>query len=137
RTSACEAKLEPLAAKEAADNGDSKDADAQKSKEKILAEVSAELDSITKDVNELERFSRVNFTGFLKAGKKHDRRRPPYKIRPLLQVRLSALPFNSEDYSPLLYRYELDTLPWRLCFLTDKHFKDFCDVFFHSTTEGN
>ena len=27
-----------------------------------------------------------------------------YRVRPILQVRLSQLPFNSEDYSPLLYR---------------------------------
>ncbi|KAL9614088.1 MAG: hypothetical protein Q9167_001373 [Letrouitia subvulpina] len=64
-----------------------------------------ELDNITKDTNELEKYSRINYTGFLKAAKKHDRRRGSnYKVRPLLQVRLAALPFNSEDYSPLLYR---------------------------------
>jgi SPX domain protein involved in polyphosphate accumulation len=28
-----------------------------------------------------------------------------YTVRPLLQVRLRALPFNSEDYSNLLQRY--------------------------------
>lgn len=64
-----------------------------------------ELDSITKELNELEKYSRLNYAGFLKAAKKHDRRRGSrYKVRPLLQVRLAALPFNSEDYSPLLYR---------------------------------
>lgn len=65
-----------------------------------------ELDSISKNISELEKYSRINFTGFLKAAKKHDRKRGSrYRVRPLLQVRLSALLFNSEDYSPLLYRY--------------------------------
>ena len=70
-----------------------------------LSEVLKELDNISMEINELEKYSRTNFTGFLKAAKKHDRRRGTnYKVRPLLQVRLAALPFNSEDYSPLLYR---------------------------------
>lgn len=93
----------------------------EEEKQKLLKQTLEELDSITSDINELEKFSRVNFTGFLKAAKKHDRRprgasvkgkgkakakggAGEYKIRPLLQVRLSALEFNKEDYSPLLYR---------------------------------
>lgn len=70
-----------------------------------LQEVLRELDSITEEINELFKYSRLNYTGFLKIAKKHDRKRGSrYKVRPLLQVRLAALPFNSEDYSPLLYR---------------------------------
>lgn len=73
--------------------------------EDVLRSTLAQLDEITMEVNELEKYSRLNFTGFLKAAKKHDRRRGSnYRVRPLLQVRLAALPFNSEDYSPLLYR---------------------------------
>ena len=71
-----------------------------------LQQVLKELDGITKEINELEKYSRINYTGFLKAVKKHDRRRgSKYRVRPLVQVRLAALPFNTEDYSPLLYRY--------------------------------
>lgn len=71
----------------------------------VLRSTLVKLDGITKEVNELEKYSRLNFTGFLKAAKKHDRRRgSKYRVRPLLQVRLAELPFNSEDYSPLLYR---------------------------------
>ena len=41
----------------------------------------------------------------LKAAKKHDRKRGhAYRVRPLMQVRLAELPFNKEDYSPLLFR---------------------------------
>lgn len=71
-----------------------------------LQQVLNDLDRITEEINELEKYSRINYTGFLKAAKKHDRRRgSKYRVRPLLQVRLAALPFNSEDYSPLLHRY--------------------------------
>ena len=106
RTSECEARLEAY-------NGSQDDSSVQKphdedEKEKTkstLHEVLEELDSITEEINRLEKYSRLNYTGFLKAAKKHDRRRgSKYKVRPLLQVRLAALPFNSEDYSPLLYR---------------------------------
>lgn len=77
----------------------------QDDQQKVLKEVLSELDQITREVNELEKYSRINYTGFLKAAKKHDRKRGgAYRVRPLLQVRLAALPFNKEDYSPLLYR---------------------------------
>ena len=74
-------------------------------RKKRLRSVNDELDDITREVTELEKFSRINFTGFIKAAKKHDRRRgKAYRVTPLVQVRLGALPFNSEDYSPLLCR---------------------------------
>ncbi|KAI9884878.1 MAG: hypothetical protein M1823_003319 [Watsoniomyces obsoletus] len=99
RTARCESKLAELVkSKNDEDNNHTQ-------QEEQLKQVLEELDGITRDVNELEKFSRINFTGFLKAAKKHDRRRGHrYRVKPLLQVRLGALPFNSEDYSPLLYR---------------------------------
>jgi SPX domain protein involved in polyphosphate accumulation len=85
RTSACEDKLRPLAQTE----GDTP-AVAEEDRIRIASEVLAELDSITKEVSELEKYSRINFTGFLKAAKKHDRKRGArYRVKPLLQVRLS------------------------------------------------
>lgn len=103
RTSECETKLGRSGGTEETDKDlENKDAEVG---EEVLRSVLEELDNITKEVNELEKYSRLNFTGFLKAAKKHDRRRgSKYRVRPLLQVRLAALPFNSEDYSPLLYR---------------------------------
>ena len=99
RTSACEAKLRPLAP--------SPDQEAPAVSEEegksIASEALQELDNITHEVSQLEKYSRVNFTGFLKAAKKHDRKRGArYRVKPLLQVRLSQLPFNTEDYSPLV-----------------------------------
>lgn len=77
----------------------------EQEQQKILKDVLAELDHITRETNELEKYSRINYAGFLKAAKKHDRKRgQSYRVRPLLQVRLAALPFNKEDYNPLLYR---------------------------------
>lgn len=116
RTAACEAKLDDIAVAnvqvevdgkgEGSTNGNGKKPmPSQGEQQKVLDDVLKELDKITKDTNELEKYSRINYTGFLKAAKKHDRKRgASYKVRPMLQVRLSALPFNKEDYSPLLYR---------------------------------
>lgn len=71
----------------------------------VAKDMLTELDNISKQLNELRKFSRVNYTGFLKAAKKHDRKRGlKYRVRPMLQVRLSQTPFNQEDYSPLLFR---------------------------------
>ena len=99
RTSQCETKLEQYVANSSNDatiGGDDTD---------FFNGIIRDLDGIRQEITRLERFSRINYTGALKAAKKHDRRRGNnYKVRPLLQVRLAALPFNSEDYSPLLYR---------------------------------
>ncbi|KAJ5364591.1 uncharacterized protein N7496_010304 [Penicillium cataractarum] len=101
RTTACEAKLRPLAPTADQETSDLEDQE----KRTIASEVLQELDNITKEVSELEKYSRINFTGFLKAAKKHDRKRGArYRVKPLLQVRLSQTPFNSEDYSPLVHR---------------------------------
>lgn len=101
RTTACEAKLRPLAS---ATEQNTPTFDEQE-RRAIASEVLQELDSITKEVSALEKYSRINFTGFLKAAKKHDRKRGArYRVKPLLQVRLSQLPFNSEDYSPLVHQ---------------------------------
>ncbi|KAL2021581.1 hypothetical protein VTK56DRAFT_7080 [Thermocarpiscus australiensis] len=69
----------------------------------------AELDEITNELKELRRYSNLNYTGFLKIVKKHDRKRGDrYKIRPLMMVSLSKRPFNSDQaYSPLLNKLSL------------------------------
>lgn len=69
-----------------------------------LKEFETELDGITNEIKELKKFSSINYTGFLKIVKKHDRKRGErYRIRAMMQVSLSKRPFNSEQgYSPLL-----------------------------------
>ncbi|MCJ1479669.1 Phosphate metabolism transcription protein [Lambiella insularis] len=106
RTARCESRLEKMMLPRETGLDDDIDTEKLKAENRsTLRDVEKELDSISKEINELEKYSRINYTGFLKAAKKHDRRRgSSYRVRPLLQVRLAALPFNSEDYSPLLYR---------------------------------
>lgn len=62
------------------------------------------LDELTEESKELEKYSRINYSGFIKIVKKHDKLHTEYTVRPLLTVRLQACPFNRENYSPLLYR---------------------------------
>lgn len=66
--------------------------------------IERKVEEVLESAKELDKFSRLNFTGFSKIVKKHDRLHSKYQVKPLLQVRLNALPFHSEDYSPLLYR---------------------------------
>ncbi|GAB7354801.1 hypothetical protein MBLNU459_g5193t1 [Dothideomycetes sp. NU459] len=121
-TSKCEEKLEPVAAsvKTAGDaeqqdgaqenghghGGGKKALPSQEERKKIVTDVLDDLDKITNDVNELEKYSRINYTGFLKIAKKHDRKRGGRvsSVRPLVKSMLADVPFNKEDYSPLLYR---------------------------------
>ena len=119
RTAKCEERLETIAPRQIieeaspATNEDAveptdpaaPDEDLDEEARETLQTVLKELDAITKEMNELERYSRINYTGFMKATKKHDRKRGrAYRIRPLMLERLTALPFNKEDYSPLLFR---------------------------------
>ncbi|KAI0878825.1 VTC domain-containing protein [Hypoxylon argillaceum] len=74
-----------------------------------LEELRAELDAIVNEVKELKKYSSMNYTGFLKIAKKHDRRRGDrYKVRPMMRVSLSQHGLNSEQgYSPLLNKLSL------------------------------
>ncbi|KAI0601837.1 VTC domain-containing protein [Biscogniauxia sp. FL1348] len=74
-----------------------------------LKELKNELDAITNEVKELKRYSSINYTGFLKIVKKHDRKRGDrYKVRPMMRVSLAGQGFNSEQaYSPLLTKLSL------------------------------
>jgi SPX domain protein involved in polyphosphate accumulation len=113
RTTACEVKLDPLAiglknengSEGGASNREKKPQVGEEERQRVLKEALEELDKITKEVNELEKYCRINYTALYKATKKHDRKRgDSYKLRPFLDTRIAALPFNKEDYSPLLYR---------------------------------
>lgn len=65
---------------------------------------SNKLELVLNLAQELNHFQRLNYTGFIKIVKKHDRLHPDYSVKPLLNVRLKSLPFHSEDYSPLLFK---------------------------------
>ncbi|KAI0402165.1 VTC domain-containing protein [Xylaria palmicola] len=74
-----------------------------------LETLRAELDAMVNEVKELKKYSGLNYTGFLKIAKKHDRRRGDrYKVRPMMRVSLSEHGLNSEQrYSPLLNKLSL------------------------------
>ncbi|KAH6885912.1 VTC domain-containing protein [Thelonectria olida] len=74
-----------------------------------LRTLETELDDITNEVRELKKYSNINYTGFLKIVKKHDRKRGDrYKVRPMMQLSLAQRPFNSESgYSPLLNKLSI------------------------------
>lgn len=72
-------------------------------------ELEVELDSIMNEVKELKKYSSINYTGFLKIVKKHDRKRGNrYKVRPMMQHSIAQRPFNSEQgYSALLNKLSI------------------------------
>lgn len=74
-----------------------------------LKELRVELDSITNELRELKKYCSINYTGFLKIVKKHDRKRGDlYKVRPMMRVSLSEQGFNSEqEYTPLIKKLSL------------------------------
>ncbi|KAL9616171.1 MAG: hypothetical protein Q9160_008924 [Pyrenula sp. 1 TL-2023] len=106
RTTACESKLNPLA--DAKNQGDSPTSDRQIT---VASDVQKELNNITLELTELERYNRINFTGFLKAVKKHDRRRGQrYRLKPMLQVQLNKGGLNSEEHAPQSLMYRLSAM---------------------------
>ncbi|CCE62704.1 hypothetical protein TPHA_0D00600 [Tetrapisispora phaffii CBS 4417] len=63
------------------------------------------LEIILLEANGLDNFTRLNYTGFIKIVKKHDKLHPQFaSVKSLLEVRLKKLPLHSEEYSPLLYQ---------------------------------
>jgi len=114
RAAACEAILDPIAVSahtpivsndEIGDQANQRTGSVDESTKSLLQDTLKELDEITKETSELEKYSRINYTGFIKIAKKHDRKRGGrISVRGPLQSLLVKVPFNQEDYSPLLYR---------------------------------
>ncbi|GAA5806445.1 hypothetical protein HPULCUR_011979 [Helicostylum pulchrum] len=63
------------------------------------------INQVADDIARLKKFSRVNYTGFLKIVKKHDRH-TNYILRPMFMVRLNQCPFwkDNEDNDALLIK---------------------------------
>lgn len=68
-----------------------------------MASIQEHINEIADDVNRLARFSRLNYTGFLKIVKKHDRH-TNYILRPMFMVRLNQCPFWKQDDDILLIK---------------------------------
>ncbi|KAI8327805.1 VTC domain-containing protein [Chlamydoabsidia padenii] len=61
------------------------------------------INHIADDINRLARYSRINYTGFIKIVKKHDRH-TNYVLRPMFMVRLNQCPFWNENNDSLLLK---------------------------------
>lgn len=61
------------------------------------------INKIAEDIHRLEKFNRMNYTGFLKIVKKHDRH-TDYILRPMFMVRLNQCPFWKENTDQLLIK---------------------------------
>ncbi|KAI8376002.1 VTC domain-containing protein [Radiomyces spectabilis] len=68
-----------------------------------MAEIQENINEIADDINRLARFSRLNYTGFLKMVKKHDRH-TAYVLRPMFMVRLNQCPFWNENNDAILIK---------------------------------
>lgn len=68
-----------------------------------LTKIQEKINHVADDINRLEKFSRFNYTGFLKIVKKHDRY-TDYILRPMFMVRLNQCPFWKEDSDTLLIK---------------------------------
>lgn len=58
---------------------------------------------IIADVHDLAKFTRLNYTGFQKILKKHDKT-TKFVLRPIFQVRLNAKPFYKDNYDKLIVK---------------------------------
>lgn len=101
---------------------------------------SEKLELVLNLTQELNHFQRLNYTGFVKIVKKHDRLHAGYSVKPLLNVRLKSLPFHLEDYSPLLFKisalftflrdnYNVDQLLSKLSSFNEEHVADDYQLF--------
>lgn len=66
-------------------------------------ELEDELSDIIADVHDLAKFTRLNYTGFQKILKKHDKT-TKFALKPIFQVRLNAKPFYKDNYDNLIVK---------------------------------
>lgn len=57
-----------------------------------------DLSDIIADVHDLAKFTQLNYTGFQKIIKKHDKLYPDQQLKPLFAARLNAKPFFKDNY---------------------------------------
>lgn len=62
-----------------------------------------ELSDIIADIHDLAKFSRLNYTGFQKIIKKHDKK-TGFILKPVFAVRLDAKPFFKDNYDELVVK---------------------------------
>ncbi|KAI8996854.1 negative regulator of cdc42p [Pilobolus umbonatus] len=60
-----------------------------------------ELSKIMADIHDLAKFTRLNYTGFIKIIKKHDKV-TNWPLKPMFSARMNAKPFHKENYDALI-----------------------------------
>lgn len=71
--------------------------------EQDFEDLEEELSDIIADVHDLAKFTRLNYTGFQKIVKKHDKT-TNFTLKPIFQVRLNAKPFFKDNYDNLIVK---------------------------------
>ncbi|KAK9471521.1 VTC domain-containing protein [Dipodascopsis tothii] len=69
--------------------------------EQGFIELELDLEEILSDVHDLAKFTRLNYTGFQKIIKKHDKV-TKWTLKPIFAARLNAKPFFKDDYDALV-----------------------------------
>ncbi|KAJ1513529.1 vacuolar transporter chaperone [Coelomomyces lativittatus] len=71
-----------------------------------LDRVEEEIQRITLETNHLSRFTRLNYTGFLKILKKHDKH-TSFELKPMFIAELNARPFFRENFDEIILKLSL------------------------------
>lgn len=71
--------------------------------EQYFEDLEEELSDIIADVHDLAKFARLNYTGFQKIVKKHDKV-TGWTLKPIFSVRLNAKPFFKDNYDSLVVK---------------------------------
>lgn len=71
--------------------------------EQDFEDLEQELSDIIADVHDLAKFTRLNYTGFQKIVKKHDKT-TKFNLKPIFQARLNHKPFYKDNYDNLIVK---------------------------------
>ncbi|KAG0266097.1 vacuolar transporter chaperone [Mortierella polycephala] len=71
--------------------------------QKAIESLTSAISEITDEVNQLSKYCRTNYAGFLKIVKKHDKN-VPYKLRPVFMVQLKSRTFYNVNFDSLVVR---------------------------------
>ncbi|KAK6454981.1 polyphosphate synthetase protein [Scheffersomyces xylosifermentans] len=71
--------------------------------EQDFEDLEQELSDIIADVHDLAKFTRLNYTGFQKIIKKHDKT-TKFNLKPIFQARLNSKPFYKDNYDNLIVK---------------------------------
>ncbi|KXS14634.1 vacuolar membrane protein [Gonapodya prolifera JEL478] len=78
--------------------------DAERFSQERYAPQAREMDKIAREISELSKYARLNFTGFMKILKKHDKVSGGKLLKPVFSIRLNHRPFFKLDMDPLIIR---------------------------------